>query len=163
MARLLHIYADDNLGYSWKKASLIVATMQDCGPNPVQCICKWVMGFLKWRDLLLHKLDWKQGTVIDEKDIAKAIKEKMKERMRKGFLKAQNLVEIVTSPDMKAIFTQKGISKPTISLKTVLHWLVNLRWSYGKLKNEMYLNGHERPDVMEYRQAFVEHFMSHER
>ena len=86
----------------------------------------------------------------------------MKEKTRKGFLKAQDLVEIVASLDTQAMFTQKGVTKPTFSLRTALCWLVNLEWSYKKLKNGMYLNGHERPDVMKYRHLFIEHFISHE-
>ena len=51
---------------------------------------------------------------------------------------------------MQAIFVQKGVTKLTISLRAAFCWLVNLRWSYKKLKNGMYLDEHERPDVMEY-------------
>ncbi len=71
-------------------------------------------------------------------------------------------MKIVASPDMQAIFTQKGITKPLIFTKTALRWLEKLGWSYGNLKNGMYLNGHERSDVAEYRRAFVEHWMKYE-
>jgi len=87
----------------------------------------------------------------------------MKEKAREGFLKAQDLVEIIASSDIQAIFAQKGITKLSISIKTALRWLEKLGWSYGKLKNGMYLDGHERSDVVEYRRAFVERWMGHER
>ena len=77
-------------------------------------------------------------------------------------MKAKDVVEIVASPDMQAIFQQKGITKPMISVKTGRRWLKKLGWSFGKLKNGMYLDGHERPDVIEYRRAFVKCFMGHE-
>jgi len=60
-------------------------------------------------------------------------------------------LEIVASPELQAIFAQKGITKPTISIKTALRWLEKLGWTYGKLQNGMYLDGHEQPDVVEYR------------
>jgi len=62
----------------------------------------------------------------------------MVEKAKRSFLKAQDLVEIVASPDMQAIFVRKGITKLAISDKTALHWLEKLGWTYGKLKNSMY-------------------------
>jgi len=79
-----------------------------------------------------------------------------------GFLKAQDIVDIVASPKMQDMFVQKGISKPSISIKTGHCWLEKLGWTYGKLKNDMYLAGHERSEVVEYRQGFVKQWMGHE-
>jgi hypothetical protein len=86
----------------------------------------------------------------------------MKEKATGGYLKAQDIVEIVASPKLQEIFERKGISKPSISIRTALRWLEKLGWTYGKLKHGMYLDGHERLDVVEYRQAFVERWMQHE-
>lgn len=86
----------------------------------------------------------------------------MKEKATGGYLKAQDIVEIVASPKLQEIFERKGISKPSISIRTALRWLEKLGWTYGKLKHGMYLDGHERLDVVEYRQAFVERWMRHE-
>jgi hypothetical protein len=163
MIGLLNFYTDEDLGYSWIKASKMVAKMRRHGTHHARRICEWTMGFLKWRDLPFHHLNQKQGTIIDDEDIAEEMKTQIKEKASRGFLKAQNVVEIVTSPSMQEIFTLKGISKPSISVKTVLHWLENLGWAYGKLKNGMYLDGHERLDVVEYRKAFVERWMGYER
>jgi len=85
----------------------------------------------------------------------------MLEKARGSFLKAQDVVEIIASPDMQAIFSQKGITKLTISIKTALHWLDKLGWTYRKLKHGMYLDGHKRVDVVEYWEAFVKHWMQH--
>jgi hypothetical protein len=119
------------------------------------------LGFLKSSDLPLHQLNWKQSTIIDNEDLAEEIKTHM---MKRGAsLKANDVVEIVTSLDMQAIFTQRGITKTKISIRTALCWFEKLGWTYGKLKNGMYLDGHERSDVVEYRQGFVERWMGHER
>ena len=72
-------------------------------------------------------------------------------------LKAEDVIKIVTSPDMQASFAAKGITKAKISVSMALRWFEKLGWTYGKLKNEMYLDEYERPDVVEYRWAFVEH------
>ena len=87
----------------------------------------------------------------------------MTEKAGKGFLKAQDVVDIVESPELQEVLALKGISKPSISLKTALRWLEKLGWSYGKLKNGMYLDGHERSDVVEYRRGFVERWMGYDR
>ena len=163
MIGLLNIYTDDNLGYSWKKASEVMATTHGCGTNRARRIREWVLEFLRWRDLPLHQLDRKRGIIVDDEDIAQEIKTRMVEKAKGSFLKAQDLVEIVTSPDMQAIFAQKGITKLAISPKMALRWLEKLGWSYGKLKNSMYLDGHKRSDVVEYQKAFVERWMGHER
>ena len=159
---LLNIHTDKNSKYSWMEASEVVAKMQGHGMTHAQCICKWAIGFLKWGDLPFHQLNRKQGTIIDDKDVAEEIKTCMAEKAGGSFLKAQDIVEIVASPKMQEIFALKGISKPSISIKTALRWLEKLGWTYGKLKNGMHLDGHERLDVVEYRQGFVEHWMRHE-
>lgn len=163
MIGLLNIYTDDNLKYSWRRASEIVAKTEGRGENHSRRIREWVIKFLRSRDLPFHQLNRKRGTILDDEDIAGEIKTKMMEKTRGGFLKAQDVVEVVASPEMQAIFAQKGISKATISTKTALRWLEKMGWSYGKLKHGMYLDGHERSDVVEYRQAFVERWMGYER
>ncbi|KAI0266630.1 hypothetical protein BGY98DRAFT_1069572 [Russula aff. rugulosa BPL654] len=86
----------------------------------------------------------------------------MMEKAARGFLKAEDVVDIVASPEMQTIFARKGIVKPSISVNTGVRWLEKLGWTYGKLKNGMYLDGHERDDVVEYRKAFVERWMGYE-
>jgi hypothetical protein len=72
------------------------------------------------------------------------------ESSKTSFLKAEDVVKIVASPKMQGIFTQKGIKKPSILIRTALCWLEKLGWSYGKLKNGMYVDGHKRSDVVKY-------------
>ena len=163
MVGLLNIYTDQNLQYSWIRTSQVVAKMQGRGTDHARHIRDWTMAYLRRRDLPLHQLKWKRPTIVDDEDLAEEIRTQMKEKAGKGFLKAEDVVEIVASPEIQAIFAQKGISKPTISISTALRWLEKLGWTYGKLKNGMYLDGHERDDVVEYRKAFVERWMGYER
>jgi hypothetical protein len=163
MVGLLNIFTDEKLGYSWMQASEIIARTLGRGTNHARHVREWAMAFLRWRDLPLHQLKWKRRMIIDDEDIAEEIKIKLKGKEREGFLKAEDVVDVVASPEMQAIFAQKGISKATISVKTALRWLEKMGWTYGKLKHGMYLDGHERSDVVEYRKAFVERWMGHER
>jgi hypothetical protein len=118
---LLNIYTDEDLEYSWTKASEVVAKTQRAGVNHAQCIWKWAIGFLKRGDLPLYQLNWKWATIIDDEDIAEELKMCMMEKGKEGFLKAQDIVDIIASPKMQEIFTQKNISKQSISIKMALH------------------------------------------
>jgi hypothetical protein len=163
MLGLLNLYLDEGLSLSWKKASVFVSKAQGRGDAHARRIRKWAMAFLKWTDLPFHRLKWKRPTILDDEDVAEKIKSRLAEKAEGGYLKAEDVIEIVASPSMQAIFTERGISKATISTKTALRWLEKLGWSYGKLRNGMYLDGHERPDVVEYRRGFVERWMEYER
>ena len=66
------------------------------------------MAFLRWRNLPLHQLKWKCQIIINDEDIAEEIKIKLKGKEREGFLKAEDVVNVITSPEMQAIFAQKG-------------------------------------------------------
>jgi hypothetical protein len=162
MIGLLNLYIDKNLVYSSKKISKIVAKMQQHGTNHAWCIHKWVMAFLKWGNLPFHQLKWKRLTILNDEDLAEEIKARIMAKVEGGFLKAEDIIKIIASPEMQVIFTQKGIAKVTISIKMALCWLKKLEWTYGKLKNGMYLDRHKRLNVVEYRQAFVKCWMEHE-
>ena len=163
MTGFLNLCTDTKTKYSWTKASEVVATMQGRGTNHARRIREWVFDFLKQGDLPLHNLKWTRPTLLDDEDIAGEIKSRITEKVGSGYLKAEDVVEIVASPKMQAIFAQKGISKASISVKTAHRWLDKLGWTYGKLKNGMYIDGHERSDVVEYREWFVERWMEYER
>ena len=45
--------------------------------------------------------------------------------------------------------------KKAICLQTAQRWLHNMGWRYGRLRNGMYIDGHERPDIVNYREAFI--------
>jgi hypothetical protein len=47
----------------------------------------------------------------------------MVKKSKKGFVRAEDVVNLVASPDMQKIFSDKGICKVSISRKTAIHWL----------------------------------------
>ncbi|KAJ3710183.1 hypothetical protein C8R42DRAFT_648907 [Lentinula raphanica] len=53
----------------------------------------------------------------------------------------------------KMIFPQLDIvPKQPISLRTARRWLIKMGWSYSVVKKGVYMDGHEREDVVRYRQ-----------
>jgi hypothetical protein len=80
-----------------------------------------------------------------------------------GGIKATNVVDIVASAWVQEKLRQIGICKPVISDSTARRWLKKLGWQYGKHSNGMYVDGHERADVVLYRRAFVRRWTEYER
>ena len=56
-----------------------------------------------------------------------------------------------------------GFDKSSISERTAHCWLSKLGWRYGRHQNGMYLDGHEREDVVEYWHVFVARFGQYKR
>jgi len=84
------------------------------------------------------------------------------ERATCGFIKAQDVCEIVISERMQALFTWLGIHRHSISLSTAQRWLSKMNWRYKEMKKGMFIDGHEREDVVAYRRAFVHRWADYE-
>jgi hypothetical protein len=54
---------------------------------------------------------------------------------------------------------EADIRKRSISIWTAQRWLKQLDWRFGRRKNGMYIDGHEREDIVEYRTAFVKRWL----
>ena len=114
------------------------------------------MNYLQSRALPLHCLGQAWLAVLRDKDIACEIQTRMIEKFKKGFVKAEDVVDLVASPEIQKVFSEKGICKPLISKKTATRWLQKLNWRYQGTRNGMYIDGYEREDVVAYRCEFVE-------
>jgi len=56
---------------------------------------------------------------------------------------------------MQQKLEESGARKKKISLQTTQHWLHCMGWCYGKKKRGMYIDGHERQDVVKYHEEFI--------
>lgn len=163
MVGLLNLFLDEGLGYTWRQASLVVAKMQSLNITRARSIRRWVLHFLRTQQLPHHKYKRTRSTVLEDEDISQEIQLVLAEQMKTGTIKATDLVDIIASPKMQEQFTHAGIIKPSISERTAHRWLGRLGWRYGKQKNGMYIDGHERDDVVQYRNGFVQRFKEYER
>ena len=91
------------------------------------------------------------------------IKEALIERAKSGFLRATDITEVVSSPEVQDQLSEAGIHRPSISKSMACHWLGRLGWRHGRHQNGMYADGHEQEDVVDYRRKFAERFEQHER
>jgi hypothetical protein len=163
MVGVLNLFLDEALGYTWRQASLIVAKSQSGGVARARLMRHWILNFLQNNELPRPKHIGTRPTVLEDEDIAQEIQSRLGEKMKSGLIKATDLVDIVASPHMQEQLTHAGIEKPTISERTARRWLGRMGFRYGKQKNGMYIDGHERDDVVQYRNAFVQRFKQYER
>ncbi|KAJ7588416.1 hypothetical protein C8J56DRAFT_743054, partial [Mycena floridula] len=96
--------------------------------------------------------------ILQDEDISLQIQLRLSERAKAGYIKSLDVIEIVSSKEIQDLLEEAGITKQKISEQTGREWLRQFKWRYCKRKNGMYINGHERADVVEYRWAFVERF-----
>jgi hypothetical protein len=150
MLGLLNLYLNMGLHLSWRKTSILVSTSQREGNTHAQSIHKRTVKFLQTEVLPFCCLGQVWWTVLSDEDIVSKIKTWVVKKSMKGFVKEEDVVNLVASPEMQAIFSKKGICKPLISKRTATHWLQRLDWRYQKTQNRMYINGHKREDVVAY-------------
>jgi len=150
MLGLLNLYLDEGLELCWREASLVVSKTQGHGDTHARRIREWTLQFLQSEALPLHRLSQARWTVLRDEDVASEIKMAMVEKAKKGFVRAEDLVDLVASPEMQKMFSEKGICKASISKTTATRWLKNLDWRYQSARNGMYIDGHERKDVVAY-------------
>ncbi len=109
-------------------------------------------------------MGWKCTTALENEEISQEIQFALVERAKNDCgLDATILIEVVSSPEIQARFLHLGIDKPSISEHTAHCWLEKLGWQYGRQWNGMYIDGHEREDVVEYQCGFVDRFWQYER
>ena len=163
MVGTLNLFLDPELRYTWRNASLISSKAQGHGISHARRIREWILRYLRHEVLPLHCLGQAKWTAFEDEDIAREIKLRLTEKVKGPYMKAGDVVDVIASPEIQAILRQKGICKPSITERTARRWLAGLGWRYGKMQSGMYIDGHEREDVVEYRQQFVVRWKVNER
>ncbi|KIJ41752.1 hypothetical protein M422DRAFT_171907 [Sphaerobolus stellatus SS14] len=75
------------------------------------------------------------------------------ERSKSGYICAEDVVEIFNSPELQELLAAHD-AKLTISIRAARQWLKKLDWRYGQKQNGMFIDGHEREDVVKYRNSY---------
>ncbi|KAJ3780362.1 hypothetical protein GGU10DRAFT_397818 [Lentinula aff. detonsa] len=100
--------------------------------------------------------------MLDDKDFAAELKLFLLKKSKEDCIFAKDIVDIIATSEMQEKITKGG--KPvTISLRTAQRWLRKLDWHYGKKQPGMYIDDHEREDVVAYRNEFVKRWKDYER
>ncbi|KAF8258665.1 hypothetical protein EI94DRAFT_1814883 [Lactarius quietus] len=100
MVGVLNLYLNAGLSYSWRNASLVVAKARGQGMTHARNLRKWILNFIQ-SDELPSSLWPSQWTVLDDEDISQSLQIQLLERTKCGYLKALDVVNIVSSPEMQ--------------------------------------------------------------
>jgi hypothetical protein len=163
MLGVLNLYLDPVLWHTWTEASLIVACIQGSGGKCACNLCKWILDFVQVGELPFHRYRAACWSLLDHEDIKEAIQLHLRERTKGGHIMAKDVVEVVSTTELQSKFSQSRITKPSISESTACCWLSRLNWQYGQPQKGLYMDRHEREDVVSYRDAFVKRWKNYEK
>jgi hypothetical protein len=141
---------------------MIVAKAQGHGTMHMHSIWTWMLDFVWEGRLSFHSYGYIHQMVLEDKDVLQQIQEDLSEKLKASFINAQDVCDIIVSKKIQDLFLRLGIHKPSISISTAHRWLAKLKWCYSKVKNGMYIDGHERDDIMAYWQDFVNWWVEYE-
>ena len=109
MVGVLNLFLDPDLPYTWRKASMIVAKAQGHGSTRARSIRTWVLEFVREGSLPLHGYRYSRRTILEDEHILQELKEEMSEKAKAGFIKAQDLCDVVASERLQATFAWVGV------------------------------------------------------
>jgi hypothetical protein len=155
MVGMLNLYLDPQLSYTWREVSLITSKSQGHGVSHARNLRTWIHQFLGSGKLPFHRYGKLRGTVLEDEDFAHAIHIHLSGIAKRGYIRAQDIVDFITTPDMQEKLDEMGAKKKKISLRTAQRWLHKMGWRYARKRNGMYIDGHEREDIVEYRTQFI--------
>jgi hypothetical protein len=129
---VLNLFLDRELRYTWREASMIVAKAQGHGSTRARSIRTWVLDFVQEEKLPLHSYGYTWKTALEDEEVLQEIKEELSERSTNGFIKAQDVCDIVAGKKLQTLFLRLGIHKTSISESTAKRWLAKMKWCYSK-------------------------------
>ena len=97
---------------------------------------------------------------MTDEDFAHDIQLHLLEIGKKGYIRAQDIVDYVATPEVQK---QLGTKARTIHQRTACRWLKKLNWCYTRKKKGMYIDGHEREDVVAYRTEFIKRWKEYKK
>ena len=164
MAGVLNLYLDSQLSFKWWDASLIVAKLMGKGIQDgnkwARNLHTWIHKYLATGKFLTHHHGQHLVSILDDEDFTQDIQEHLQEIAKEGYVQAQDIIDYILTP---AIQEKLGMKKWAISIWTACCWLKKLNWHYGCKKNGTYIDGHEREDVVEYRNQFIKRWREDEK
>ena len=160
MVATLNLYLDPELTYSWRDASLIAAKASGHRVTYARNLRTWLHHYLHSGKLPMHRYGNYNKSILDDEDFAQDIQLHLTEIAKKGYIRAQDIVDYVATPEVQA---KLGTKARGIHLRTARRWLHKLRWRYSRKRNGMYIDGHEHEDVVKYREEFVARWKDYEK
>ncbi|EJF65500.1 hypothetical protein DICSQDRAFT_50417, partial [Dichomitus squalens LYAD-421 SS1] len=133
----------------WGALSLTTAAQWEKGPHTARSLRAWTRAFLKDR----HELPltpgntWTKSLLDKCLDLKEAISEHLQSISK--YVRALDIVDFMALPTNQEKY---GLTKP-ISLSQAQVWMQRLDYRWTKTPSGQFVDGHERADVVKYRQS----------
>jgi hypothetical protein len=145
MKMFLWRYVDSPDG--WIASSLHVAHAAERGPCLAKRLREWTRAYIKDPECLPFNVYGRWNiSLLEDEDLANEISLHLQGIGK--WIKAMDIVHFLDTPEMKLRFKLKK----TISLATAQRWMRVMDYRWTKTPNGQFVDGHERDDVVEYRQ-----------
>jgi hypothetical protein len=151
MVGTLNLYLDPQLSYTWQEASFLAAKVAGRSVSHARNIRAWILTYLRTTRLPLSRYGRQNNSLLADEDFSQLIQLHLQSVAKDGYVQAQDVVNFVATPEMKEYLGRKS----GITVQTARRWMKQLEWRYGRKKRGMYINGHERDDVVAYRKQFL--------
>jgi hypothetical protein len=147
MRMFLWMYTDPNNLRRWQDASLRTAKAHEKGGWLAGRLREWARAYILDRnDLPLNVYGTWNSSVLEDEDFKTELLLHL-QSIRK-YVRAMDIVDYVKKPDVLA---QLKLKKP-ISLATAQRWMKHVGYQWSKTPSGQFVDGHERCDVVEYKQ-----------
>lgn len=131
---------------SWITASLRTAVAWEFGTHHAKHLREWTRDFLTDRHVLPFSPmgQWTQS-LLEKPDLKDAICQHLQAVGK--YIRAMDIVEFMANPE---VLLEYSLKKP-IGLSTAQTWMHALDYRWTKAPSGQYIDGHERADVVDYR------------
>jgi hypothetical protein len=124
--------------------------------NHAQNVRTWIHAYLHSGNLPIHRYGLFKSLLLEDEDLKQAIQLQLKSIAKDSYIKAQDVIDFIATDEMQVYFgVEKEAKQIKISESTAQRWLKKMDWWFRRKKNGMYLDGHERDDVVEYQNGFL--------
>jgi hypothetical protein len=159
---LLNLWLSSKNSYTWSQASEVVVESHAKGNiSYARKLRRWTINYLFNRSLP-HQVQTKHHSLLYDEGISSILKLRITEKSKNATFSAEDVVGVFASEEVQKLLEERQISKKSISVRTAGRWLAALSWQYGEPKRGMYVDGHEREDVVAYRDQFVTRWREYE-
>ncbi|KIJ33166.1 hypothetical protein M422DRAFT_264882 [Sphaerobolus stellatus SS14] len=109
MVGALNLYLDPTLSLSWREASVLASKAAGHGVYHACSLWSWIHRYLTTKKLPLHHYCQSQSLLEDE-DLPQAIQLHLQEISKSGYIRAEDIVDFISSPTMQEQFADKKLT-----------------------------------------------------
>jgi hypothetical protein len=161
MKTTINFYSHPLSTLTWRESSLMAATAANGGVSLARKTRQFIIAYAQGKcsyDALPHTCYGTFDTrFLNDEDLSLRIRQHLQTLGR--HFTAQDVVDFIASDSIQALL---GTRQKNISTRTAQRWLQQ-HHRYGLTKKGMYVDGHERGDVVEYRKEFLKRMEAYER